>query len=743
MCKKAFTFWLVCIFLFTFAAVSSAQYSGGSGTEQDPYIIATAQDLIALGADANNYSSHFVMAADIDFSGRTFSDALIAPYIYNRFSGQFQGTPFMGTFNGNGHKITSLRIYTKVPSQVQKICLGLFGCIEASGQVINLNMNNVGVSGDYSGFFGGLAGINYGTIINCHIVGASAIQARYDSETIGGMVGRNVGTIKNSHATSDIIGGRGDDSYVPGGLGGLVGRNIGTITYCYATGRVSAGSKSKGLGGLVGDNRGGTITNCYAIGNVIGLDGSYGLGGLAGYNDGFITNCYAMGDVTGGNVSTWSWPNGLVVAYELGGLVGDNSGTVTDCYSTGLVAASIHSNRLGGLVGMGINVINSYWDIQTSGHSRSGGGCGKTSAELKDPNTFIGWNCSGEMAWTIDSGSDYPRLIWENKPGVPIPPQKLSDFLAGSGTADEPYQISSADQLDKVGRFPSEWDKHFVLMSDIDLSGYAGNSFHIIGIPENVKFTGVFDGNDYAIKNFIYEAGSISRVGIFGYTAGLVKNLGIRNVIIDCGYYSGCIGGLAGYNDGVITDCYTSGSVSGSIESVSLGGLVGFNQADIANCYSTASVSSGDNSYYIGGLVGNNMSVIGNCYATGKVNGGENSERLGGLVGLDHYGYIASCYATGKVTGGKNSERLGGLVGGCPGFMCPGSLLTPSFWDVETSGQWESAEGIRKTTVEMKTRSTFIDAGWDFVGETANGIDDIWCMPVDSYPQLWWEDTCP
>jgi len=680
------------------------------------------------------------MTDDIDFSGRTFHDALIAPYIYNRFSGQFQGTPFMGTFNGDGHKITSLRIYTNAPSQIQNICLGLFGCIEASGQVINLNMDNVGVSGDYSGFFGGLAGINYGTIINCHIVGASAIQARYDSKMIGGMIGRNVGTITNSHATSDIIGGRGDDSYVPGGLGGLVGRNVGTIAYCYATGHVSAGSKSKGLGGLVGNNLGGTVTNCYAIGNVTGLDDSYGLGGLAGYNDGFITNCYAMGDVTSGKVSTWPWAGGLAVAYGLGGLIGDNLGTVIDCYATGLVAASINSNRLGGLVGRGVGVINSYWDIQTSGYSRSGGGCGKTSAELRDPNTFVGWNCSGEIAWTIDSGSNYPRLAWENKPGIPIPYRKLSDFLAGSGTADEPYQISSADQLDKVGRFPSEWDKHFILMEDIDLSGYSGDSFHVIGTTENESFTGVFNGNRHAIKNFIYDGGSISGVGVFGYTAGLVKNLGLQNVIINCGYYSGCLGGLAGYNDGIISNCYTTGIVSGSIESVSIGGLVGFNNRDIAKCYSTVNVNSGDDSYYIGGLVGNNKSCIGDCYATGNVTAGKNSELIGGLVGLDHYGYIASCYATGKVTGGENSEQLGGLVGGCPGFMCPGSLLTPSFWDVQTSGQWESANGIRKTTVEMKTSSTFIDAGWDFVGETENGTENIWSIcEGTNYPRLIWQ----
>jgi len=45
-----------------------------------------------------------------------------------------------------------------------------------------------------------------------------------------------------------------------------------------------------------------------------------------------------------------------------------------------------------------------------------------------------------------------------------------------------------------------------------------------------------------------------------------------------------------------------------------------------------------------------------------------------------------------------------------------------------------------KATVEMQTASTFLDAGWDFVGETANGMEDIWWIDEGKdYPRLWWE----
>lgn len=39
----------------------------------------------------------------------------------------------------------------------------------------------------------------------------------------------------------------------------------------------------------------------------------------------------------------------------------------------------------------------------------------------------------------------------------------------------------------------------------------------------------------------------------------------------------------------------------------------------------------------------------------------------------------------------------------------------------------------------MKKISTYLNAGWDFVDETANGADDIWWMPDSDYSRLRWE----
>ena len=161
----------------------------------------------------------------------------------------------------------------------------------------------------------------------------------------------------------------------------------------------------------------------------------------------------------------------------------------------------------------------------------------------------------------------------------------------------------------------------------------------------------------------------------------------------------------------------------------------------ISNCYSTGDVSGGDR---VGGLVGEQTlnSTITNCYSTGSVSGNDD---VGGLVGAMApppplgpvlYGItpdtISDFYSTADITGD------GGVGQPVIGWIIP--YMVNSFWDTETSGQVSSLGGIGKTTAEMQTASTFLYAGWDFVGETANGTEDIWwILEGQDYPRLIWE----
>jgi len=205
----------------------------------------------------------------------------------------------------------------------------------------------------------------------------------------------------------------------------------------------------------------------------------------------------------------------------------------------------------------------------------------------------------------------------------------------------------------------------------------------------------------------------------------------------------GYVGGLVAVNSGTISNSYATGNLSGIV----IGGLVGMNYGTITNSYATGNFFYGFAD--VGGLVGINYGgTISNSYATRNVSG---TDRVGGLVGMNYGGTISNSYSTGNVSGIDDMGIVGGLVGGNNGTIsnsyATGNLsgivigglvgmnygtISNSYWDIETSGTNISDGGEGKTTAEMQTKSTFTNAGWDFV--------NIWTIRegVD-YPRLWWE----
>jgi hypothetical protein len=107
---------------------------------------------------------------------------------------------------------------------------------------------------------------------------------------------------------------------------------------------------------------------------------------------------------------------------------------------------------------------------------------------------------------------------------------------------------------------------------------------------------------------------------------------------------------------------------------------------------------------------------------------------VGGLVGWNSDGTITNSYARGGFAEGGHGGYFGGLVGRAAG------TVVSSFWDVDASGVLASAGGESKSTIEMQDPNTFISAGWDFVGESANGTEDIWAIcGGTNYPRFVWQ----
>jgi len=354
-------------------------------------------------------------------------------------------------------------------------------------------------------------------------------------------------------------------------------------------------------------------------------------------------------------------------------------------------------------------------------------------------------------------------------------------YGGGSGTETNPYHIRTPEQMNTIGANSRDWNKHFKLMNDIDMSAYTGTQYNIIG-NQTTPFSGCFDGNQYVIHNLTYVTSeAVDYVGVFGnLSGGTIKNLGVDNVFLSSG--GRYVGGLAGLNQGLIMGCHVAGSVSGTMQFSYVGGMAGCNYGTMTHCHASSSVS-GD--YNLGGLVGlNHRGILADCYATGAVSGiGYNA---GGLVGENSRGAIIACYASGLVGGNSSLESsagglaaknmkgtitacyasgsvsgagyyVGGLVGNndsgmitscyAVGFVSgsyPGGLVgvnqsgyvTYSFWDIQTSGQTMSDGGSGRTTAKLQTMATFVNDGWDFVDESAHGLNDYWQMADHDYPRL-------
>ena len=379
----------------------------GTGTEDDPFVIFTPEELNAVGLFPCEWDKNFQLAADVTMS--TYSENQFNPIGYYRL-------PFTGLFDGAGHTISSLRYSPSGPAYA-----GLFGCVSSlPARVENLGLVDVTVVAEDTDYVGALAGcLKEGAIVNCYAENASVLGRHLAA----GLVGDNQGTLQDCSVSGSIAGevtvgalvGRNEKGTVvdcsAAGLvagvsqiGGLVGDNNGTISGGYSESSVSAGDQGGGLvglnrssiadayatgqimghesiGGLIGSNRG-SITDAHATGQIVGNEK---IGGLAGSNQGELVRCYAIGDVTGDA--------------SVGGLSGVNlSGGITACHAGGTVYGRLSAGGLVGYSGSEGKLAESYATGSVSGYEWIGGLVGRNEAAVR------ACYASGRVSGTMDIG---------------------------------------------------------------------------------------------------------------------------------------------------------------------------------------------------------------------------------------------------------------------------------------------------------------------------------------------------
>jgi len=253
----------------------------GDGSRQNPYQVATPAQLAHVGM---HLSSHFVQTGDIDLStDATFIAGF--PMIGSA------GSPFTGSFDGQGYAIRNLRVDSGDQS------VGLFA--ESSGEIINVSLTSgeVRATSAGSGFVGGILGRNLeGGLVAVSSNGARVIGG--PGFNVGGIAGQSAGRIRDCYSAATITG--------TSNVGGLVGLNAAgaTLSGSYNAGGIEA--VGDGVGAVAGVNRG-IVTNTYY------LEGSFPYGIGEGEGSAMVRTAEAMGsaqmvaDLTAGSdTSPWA-----------------------------------------------------------------------------------------------------------------------------------------------------------------------------------------------------------------------------------------------------------------------------------------------------------------------------------------------------------------------------------------------------------------------------------------------------
>lgn len=217
----------------------------------------------------------------------------------------------------------------------------------------------------------------------------------------------------------------------------------------------------------------------------------------------------------------------------------------------------------------------------------------------------------------------------------------------GDGSNENPYFVSTAEQLLRIGTMTSSWtlDDSYELVANIDLKERwvdgAVESWRPLGDSTDNKFTGNFNGGTKTISNLVIDESCTSNyVGLFGYVASGATVEKVTLVSPQIKVAGENVGAVAGYSEGSITRCkVVGGEITSTNKSACVGGIVGVSKRvqtenEIAMCSVDGVALNSANT--VGGIAGKFVSgVIANCKANVKLATNKEiyPELAGGLIG--------------------------------------------------------------------------------------------------------------
>ena len=307
------------ILIFALAISPGAAFAlTGDGTSESPYEISNAEELAEFRDIVNNgdTGAHAKLTKNITLSSENWTPI-----------GKDDGTPYKGTFDGCGYKITGLKI------EGDLIYAGLFGYLNG-GTVENLTLDEVSIT-QIPGFYlcaGGIAGRSTGgTAINCSVAG------EISGDDVGGIFGAAgwTTTVKNCSNASTVNG------YNAGGIVGSIYDEDNSIAFCSNGGAVNAGPSGGGIVGHMFDYSETVLNCCLNNGNVKSRKDAGGIAGrLGSASTAVLSSCSNTGDVEANNADYTQ----EVYAGGIFGTISDSTtAALTNCSNGGRVSADNQS----------------------------------------------------------------------------------------------------------------------------------------------------------------------------------------------------------------------------------------------------------------------------------------------------------------------------------------------------------------------------------------------------------------
>ncbi|MCB5230235.1 MAG: T9SS type A sorting domain-containing protein [Candidatus Cloacimonas sp.] len=733
MSKKTRAFILAIVILF---AVSGqpllAQFAGGDGSFQRPWLIETAEHL-------NNVRNHISNSGEIYFKQTADIDLGVSPW-KDQEGWEPINSSYPAFYDGCHYKISNL--YINRP-----------------------NSDNIGLFGDFKS-----GGLNNVLLEKANVVGRN---------NVGALIGFSTQATIDFCISTGVV--RGETNV--GGIAGFL-KDEGGLSDCWSKATVISSSGAvANTGGLVGlIEKRVNIQYSYFRGEVIAEGGGSCNGGIVGQTDSAVNRCYSTAKVIGGD--------------NTGALIGCSENKLIfysywDVQTSGIAASAIGEPRTTEQMVYPYTDPDTYknWDFEEiwredmSHNLNDGYPCHISQNQLP----FLTYDPSPEdeafleplpitLKWKIDYnefltnepvgflinlGSSNPPsntyfekdvgLVYEFEIDVEleldrlyywqiIPYNKAGKQLAytwtfrtyrhgdhlfggGEGVEHSPWIIETAEHLNNIRKMNRKRAAYLQVKDiDLDVSPWnEGVGWEPFGTGESNYFNGVYDGGGYSISG-LYMDRSFWYAGLFGYALGAtIKNLTIIDANVTGEYYVGALAGFLRNNSKVINCHVINSRVKGSYH---VGGLAG--ETNNSNTSSSSAKIEVIGTGYVGGLLGGNiMSEVENSYCHGVVFG---KKDVGGLIGYCSSTVINKTYSVCYVIG---ESKVGGLIGSLSGSNLEGNY---NYWDINRSQQNESVYGEGRPSSDLiypyDNNAYF---RWDFT--------DVWAHDTehslnDGYPYI-------